>query len=70
MDSYDVTKKGAQWACRKEGSREPIVAADTKDHLLPKVSNYMRMFKLTGSVKIHSENGDVQEERTFPGDKT
>jgi len=64
MDNYHLTKKLDGWQLRKEGSDIPLISAETKADAI----NLMRelMQNKVGSVKIHGENGKIQEERTYP----
>jgi hypothetical protein len=63
MDRYHITKKGEEWRFEKEGSDRAIRKADTKAEVVKEMQNFMD--DKTGSVKIHKENGLIQEERTY-----
>jgi hypothetical protein len=64
MDNYHITKKPDGWQLKKEGSDVVLISAETKADAI----NLMREFMQdkVGSVKIHGENGKIQEERTYP----
>ena len=64
MDNYHVTKEGDLWKLTKEGNQRHSKAAETKKEILKITSEFMS--NKTGSVKIHKENGQIQEERTYP----
>lgn len=63
MDNYHVVKKDDGWALLKEGSERPIRTADTKAEIMVQMREYMS--DKIGSVKIHTEQGSIQEERTY-----
>ncbi|WP_429064677.1 DUF2188 domain-containing protein [Aeromonas bestiarum] len=64
MDNYHITKGAIKWEFKKEKSTEVILSDIKKDDLISAVSAYMQ--DKTGSVKIHKEDGTIQEERTYP----
>jgi hypothetical protein len=63
MDNYHITKKGEKWAFTKEGNERATRSADTKKEVVDEMRDYMK--DKTGSVKIHKERGQIQEERTY-----
>ncbi len=63
MDNYHITKKGNKWRFGKVGSQRSISNSDTKAEAIKKMRGHME--NKTGSVKIHKENGQFQEERTY-----
>jgi len=63
MDKYHITKKGDKWRFAKERDEKSISNSDTKAEAVEKMREYMS--NKTGSVKIHKENGQIQEERTY-----
>ncbi|GAB3326751.1 DUF2188 domain-containing protein [Haliea atlantica] len=67
MDNYHVTKDGEKWKLTKEGAKRASKVADTKKEIISETSEYMK--KVGGSVKIHKEDGKIQEERTYPRSK-
>lgn len=64
MDNYHITKDGEHWKFQKEGSFRAIKLSDTKFEAIQNMRQYME--DKTGSVKIHLENGQFEEERTYP----
>lgn len=64
MDNYDVTKQGDKWVLTKQGNERPSKTADTKEEIVKIASSFVG--EKGGSVKIHKENGQYQEERTYP----
>lgn len=63
MDNYHITKKGDVWQFKKEGADRAIKNADTKQAIVDHTRDFMK--DKVGSVKIHKENGVLQEERTY-----
>lgn len=63
MDNYHIVKDGEKWKFSKEGGGRALATAGTKQETIDKARNYMS--DRTGSVKIHKENGQFQEERTY-----
>lgn len=64
MDNYHITKKGNNWNLTKEGKQRASITADRKQDIIQKTREFME--NKTGSVKIHKEDGVIQEERTYP----
>ncbi|MCI5132729.1 MAG: DUF2188 domain-containing protein [Candidatus Electrothrix sp. EH2] len=63
MDNYHITKDGDKWKLQKEGNQRPSKTADTKEALMQQMQDFMS--NKTGSVKIHKQDGKIQEERTY-----
>lgn len=63
MDNYHITKKGDKWTLKKEGNERAAQTSKTKAEAIQKMREYMA--DKVGSVKIHKENGQFQEERTY-----
>ncbi|EKT4473257.1 DUF2188 domain-containing protein [Pseudomonas putida] len=64
MDNYHVVEYGNEWILHAEGNDTALLSADTKAELLEKLPEYM--LGRTGSVKIHSRTGHIEQERTYP----
>ncbi|WP_263140213.1 DUF2188 domain-containing protein [Pseudomonas sp. RIT-PI-AD] len=64
MDSYHISKVDKGWELRKVGAARASKLADTKNEILELTASYMD--GKTASVKIHKEDGTIQEERTYP----
>lgn len=64
MDNYHITKDDEHWKFQKQGSSRAIRLFDTKAEAIQYMRQYMN--GKTGSVKIHLENGRIEEERTYP----
>jgi hypothetical protein len=64
MREYHLTKDGNSWKLKPEGGSRAVVSADTKVEAVQQMRDYMQAHP--GSVKIHKENGQIQEERTYP----
>lgn len=63
MDNYHITKDADKWKLTKDGNQRPSKIADTKQEIIEKTQDFMS--DKTGSVKIHKEDGKIQEERTY-----
>lgn len=63
MKNYHVTKDDKLWKLTQEGAGRAAKTAETKAELLQKTREFMA--DKTASVKIHKENGQIQEERTY-----
>lgn len=63
MDNYHITKDEDRWKLTKEGNERASKTADTKQEIIDTMREFMQ--NKTGSVKIHKENGKIQEERTY-----
>lgn len=63
MDNYDITKDGDKWKLKKQGNERASKVADTKQEIINTTREFMA--DKIGSVKIHKENGQYQEERTY-----
>ena len=64
MDNYHITKEDTRWALTKEGAQRPSKTATTKAEITAVASEFLQ--GKTASLKIHREDGTIQEERTFP----
>ncbi len=67
LDKFHLTKKGNEWRLEKANSNRAVVKADTKAEAVQKMREYMQTHE--GSVRIHKEDGKIQEERTYPRSK-
>jgi hypothetical protein len=64
MDNYHLTKNGDHWQLLKEGAARASFTAPTKKEASEKAHVFLE--GKAASLKIHSEDGKVQEERTYP----
>lgn len=64
MNNYHLTHQGGEWKLKKEGSDRAIKMFATKLEAMDYSTEYMREHE--GSLKIHKEDGKIQEERTYP----
>lgn len=64
MGNYYVTKAEDKWVLTKEGNSRPSKTAATKDEIITLTHSYMT--GKTASVKIHKQDGTIQEERPYP----
>ena len=64
LDRYDLSKSDKGWRLMKSGATRASVAAPTKAEAVKKMQDFMA--KREGTVRIHKEDGKIQEERTYP----
>lgn len=64
MNNYHITKNDGEWSLKMERSSEVLISSKTKEEIIAKTREYMS--DKMGSVKIHKEDGRIQEERTYP----
>lgn len=64
MKRIDVVKKGDEWV--GEGNKGIVSRAPTKDEAVKKTADVAKADPQPVTVKIHKENGRIQEERTYP----
>ena len=68
LPSYHLTrdKKRGGWQLEKAGSDRARARFDTKAEALKGGALKSALGKDGGSVKIHKQNGRIQQERTYP----
>ncbi|MFK3971536.1 DUF2188 domain-containing protein [Pseudomonas sp. NPDC087358] len=64
MDNYHISKTDSGWALKKQGADRASKTAATKSEILTLASEFLD--GKTASLKIHKEDGTIQEERTYP----
>ncbi|QXI20125.1 DUF2188 domain-containing protein [Pseudomonas iranensis] len=64
MDNYHIKKAEDLWELIKEGAQRASKTASTKAEITEIASEFLQGKK--ASLKIHKEDGTIQEERTFP----
>jgi hypothetical protein len=64
MDTYHVVKTDSGWKLHAQSSDRALLSMPTKAELLEKLPAFMD--GRTGSVKIHTEAGQIEDERTYP----
>lgn len=64
MDNYHLVHKNDQWKLGKQGSERSIRNFETKSEAMNFSKDYMNNHG--GSLKIHTQDGRFQEERTYP----
>lgn len=65
MKNYHLTKKDDQWKLTEEGNSRASKVFDNKQEGIKESSAFLKSNQ-GGSLKIHLENGKIQEERTYP----
>ena len=63
MKNYHITKKNNAWSFQAHGSNRAIKNSSTKAEAVKHMQDFMG--DRVGSVKIHKQNGRIQEERTY-----
>lgn len=64
MDNYHITSTDAGWELKKEGAARASKTASTKVEIIKLTTEFLQ--GKTASLKIHKEDGTIQEERTYP----
>lgn len=64
MDSYHLTPTTDGWELKKEGAERASKRAATKQELVSELPDFFQ--GKTASVKIHTADGRIEEERTYP----
>lgn len=66
LPSYHLTKKGEKWRLEQAGSDRAVKTFDRKEDALKRDVLREAIGRGGGSVKIHKQNGRIQQERTYP----
>lgn len=64
LDHYKLSKEDNQWKFQKSGADRSLRNFKKKDDAMKFAIDYMD--KHRGSLKIYKEDGELQEERTYP----
>lgn len=64
MDNYHVVADAKGWKMHRQGDSKALLSAPTKTQLLDQLPGYMEGRE--GSVKIHTTDGQIEDERTYP----
>lgn len=64
MKRIDVVKKGAQWV--GETKQGVVAKAPTKVDAVKRTAKVAKADPAPVTVKIHKQDGKIQEERTYP----
>ncbi|MDY7559760.1 DUF2188 domain-containing protein [Pseudomonas sp. CCC3.2] len=64
MDNYHIEKTGTFWSLKKRGAVHASKTVGTKEELIKLASEFLSA--RTASLRIHKEDGTIQEERTYP----
>ena len=67
LQRYHLSKRNDEWRLEKAGSNRAVAKADAKENAILEMWGYMETHE--GSVRIHKQNGRIQEERTYPRKK-
>lgn len=66
MKRMDIVKKGDEWKAESKGRTVPGTKASRKADAVKQTAAKARAESEPVSVRIHKENGRIQEERTYP----
>lgn len=66
MKRIDVVKKGDKWVGESGGRTVRGTGAPNKDQAVKNTAGVAKKSPEPVTVKIHRENGRIQEERTYP----
>ncbi len=64
MKRIDVVKKGDEWV--GESAKKVVARAPTKAQAVQQTARAAKAAPESVTVKIHKQNGRIQEERTYP----
>ena len=64
MENYHITTTTGGWELKKQGATRASKAARTKAEIVALATDFLD--GKTASLKIHKEDGTIQEERTYP----
>ena len=64
MKRIDVTKKGNEWVAKSGG--ETVARASNKVDAVKATAEVAKADPSVVSVRIHKQDGQLQEERTYP----
>ncbi|MBD8755673.1 DUF2188 domain-containing protein [Pseudomonas coleopterorum] len=64
MENYHITTSTDGWQLRKQGAALASKTATTKSEIVKLATDFLA--GKTASLKIHKEDGTIQEERTYP----
>jgi hypothetical protein len=66
LRSFHLTKKGEKWRLERAGGDRALRSFERKEDALKGGVLKNAVGRQGGSVKIHKENGRIQQERTYP----
>lgn len=64
MDDFHITPTENGWALKKQGAERASKTASTKAEIVKLASEFLE--GKTASLKIHKQDGSIEEERTYP----
>ncbi|MDQ0654473.1 hypothetical protein SAMN04490182_1864 [Pseudomonas cedrina] len=64
MDDFHITPTENGWALKKQGAERASKTAATKAEIVKLASEFLE--GKTASLKIHKQDGSIEEERTYP----
>lgn len=64
MQTYHLVPSGQKWTLTREGGGAPVGLFDNKTEAMQSSTEFLR--DREGSLKIHTADGAIEEERTYP----
>jgi hypothetical protein len=64
LDRYDLVHQDDSWKLEKHGAERAIRNFETKEDAMEFSTDYVK--EHSGSLRIHKQGGQFQEERTYP----
>jgi len=64
MENYHITTTTDGWELKKQGATRASKTAKTKAEIVKLATDFLA--GKTAALKIHKEDGTIQEERTYP----
>ncbi|MCW3148318.1 DUF2188 domain-containing protein [Stutzerimonas stutzeri] len=64
MQNYHITREGERWLLREEGDRRVLIETASRDEILREARDYMKL--RTAMVRVHGDDGGVEEEHRYP----
>lgn len=64
MQNYHLVPDGTKWTLTREGSDAPVGTFDNKREAVESSAEFLS--DRQGSLKIHTADGAIEEERTYP----
>lgn len=64
--TYHVTKTDEGWQGKVEGGKKASTTGATKEEVVQKTIEIAKNYNGNSNVIIHKQNGEFQEERTYP----
>ncbi|EXF43596.1 hypothetical protein BAY1663_03986 [Pseudomonas sp. BAY1663] len=64
MEIYHITHEDDRWVLREEGDKRALIETSTRQDILDETRDYMKL--RTASVRVHGDDGRIEEEHLYP----